>query len=313
MGCTISKTSAKQPIMDIAIRKIPNSRKGITCTLYNTRLSGIDTDNSFTNRLEVLKQHFPSESNLTGIVAANLPQRNCSVYNETHVNFEIGSILANHLRVFDETFEFLANLELADDSPVISDGEIKFPEIPAYDINKDFWSYIYTGDSNKKPFLITVHVTFQDCVKSEKDTRNQSDCSLWFELRKPRITSSKGHRIFICQRNFDTLCTEISNPCDFEDLPAKVKEALNHGEKFESRARYIKLYIRELYIVVMRLKLRHFALVRETGLVIQPSGFWLAASPNGLVAYQTSDKKLLLEMKYPQTKRHMSPIDLVQD
>ena len=63
----------------------------------------------------------------------------------------------------------------------------------------------------------------------------------------------------------------------------------------------------------MRLKLRHFVLVCETGLVIQPSLFWLAASPDGLVAYQTSDKKLLLEIKCPHTKRHMSPIDLVQD
>ena len=42
----------------------------------------------------------------------------------------------------------------------------------------------------------------------------------------------------------------------------------------------------------MGLKLRHFVLVRETGLVIQPPLFWLAASPDGLVVYQTSDKKL---------------------
>ena len=43
----------------------------------------------------------------------------------------------------------------------------------------------------------------------------------------------------------------------------------------------------------MRLKLRHFVPVCETRLVIQPSLFWLAASPDGLVAYQA-----------------MSPIDL---
>ena len=59
----------------------------------------------------------------------------------------------------------------------------------------------------------------------------------------------------------------------------------------------------------MRLNLRHFVLVRETGLVIQPSLFWLAASPDGLFSYQTSDRKLLLEIKCPHTKRHMSPID----
>ena len=101
--------------------------------------------------------------------------------------------------------------------------------------------------------------------------------------------------------NFDTLCTEIINPCDFEDLPAKVKEALNHGRKFESRAR-------ELYIDVMRLKFRHFVLVRGTGLVIQPSLFWLAVSPDALVAYQTNGKKLLLEIICPNTKRYMLPI-----
>ena len=224
MGCTISaNSSAKQPVIDTAIRKNPNSRKGITCTLYNPRVSGTDNDNSFTNRLEALKQYFISKSNLRGIFAANPPQ--------THYgNIEIGSTLANHLRIFDETFEFLANLEPADDSPVISDGEIIFPEIPAYDIKKDFWCYIYPGDSNKETFLNSLNVTFQDCVKIETNTRNQSDCSLWFELRKPRITSSKCHRIFIRLKDFDTLCTEIINPCDFEDLPAKVKEALNHGK-----------------------------------------------------------------------------------
>ena len=148
-----------------------------------------------------------------------------------------------------------------------------------------FLSYIYTGDSNKETFLNSLNITFQDCVKIGKDTRSQSDCYLWCQLRKPHITSSKCHRLFTCWRNFETLCTEIINPCDFEDLPAKVKEALNHGESFESRAH-------ELYIGVMRLKLRHFVLVHETGLVIQPSLFWLAASPDGLVEYQTSDKFL---------------------
>ena len=113
----------------------------------------------------------------------------------------------------------MSNLEPADHSPVISVGEIKFPEIPAYDINKDIWIYIYTGDSNEETFLNSLSINFQDCVKIEKDARSQSDYFLWFELRKPCITSSKCHRIFIRQRNFETLCTEIINPRDFEDLP----------------------------------------------------------------------------------------------
>ena len=236
--------------MDTTIWKNLNSKKGTTCTIYNRRASGTDTDSSFTNRLEVLKQHFTFKSNLTGIVAANPPQKT-ALYTKRHIMATLRT-LANYLRVADDTFVFLANLELAaDDSPVNSDGEIIFPEIPAYDINKDFWSYIYTGDSNEETFLSSLNITFQDCNKIEKDTRNQSDCSLRFELRKPRITSSICHRIFIHQRNFDTLCTEMINPYDFEDLPAKVstKEARNHGEKFESRTL-------ELYINTMRLKFK---------------------------------------------------------
>ena len=96
---------------------------------------------------------------MTGIFAAKPPRRDCSVYNETHFgNFEICSTLTNH-RVFDETFEFLAYLEPADDSPAISDGEIIFPEIPACSITKDFWSYIYTGDSNEETFLNSLSIT----------------------------------------------------------------------------------------------------------------------------------------------------------
>ena len=163
--------------MDTTIWKNLNSKKGTTCTIYNRRASGTDTDSSFTNRLEVLKQHFTFKSNLTGIVAANPPQKT-ALYTKRHIMATLRT-LANYLRVADDTFEFLANLELAaDDSPVNSDGEIIFPEIPAYDINKDFWSYIYTGDSNEKTFLSSLNITFQDCNKIEKDTRNQSDCSL---------------------------------------------------------------------------------------------------------------------------------------
>ena len=266
-GLLSANSSAKQPVMDIAIRKNPNSKKGITCTLHNPRVSGTNTDNSLTNRLEVLKQHFVSKSNLTGIAAANPSQRNCSIYNESHYgNYDISSTLANHLRVFDESLEFLANLEPADDSPVICDGEIIFPEIPAYDINKDFWSCIYTGDSNKETFLNSLIITFQDCVEIEK-------------IQETRLIAPNG-------LSYVSLALLLVNVIEFsyvrgilkpyvhklsilvtEDLPAKVKEALNHGKNFELRAR-------ERYIDVMRLKLRHFVLVRETGLVIQPSLFW---------------------------------------
>ena len=101
------------------------------------------------------------------MIVANPPKRNCSVHNGAHYgNFEIGSTLANHVHVFDETFEFCVNFELADDSLVVSDGEIIFPEIPAYNSNRDFWSYIYIGDSNEETFPNSLSIIFSGMCKN---------------------------------------------------------------------------------------------------------------------------------------------------
>ena len=76
LGVKSTNSTAKQSIMDETVRKNPNLKKGIICTLHYPRISGTDTDNSFTDRLEVLKQHFTSKSNLTGIATAKL--KDCS-------------------------------------------------------------------------------------------------------------------------------------------------------------------------------------------------------------------------------------------
>ena len=45
-GLPSTNSSPKQPIMDTAIRKNPNSKKDIACTQFNPRVSGNDTDHS---------------------------------------------------------------------------------------------------------------------------------------------------------------------------------------------------------------------------------------------------------------------------
>ena len=89
-----------------------------------------------------------------------------------------------------------------------------------------------------------------------------------------KITSSNAHRVLICQKNFRTLT---------ENLFVKVKkcsnisqETLNHGKKFEPTPR-------QIYIDVIRLKLKHNFSVRETSIVIQPLLYWLAASTDGFI------------------------------
>ena len=117
-----------------------------------------------------------------------------------------------------------------------------------------------------------------ESLTTENFTISQSEFQEWFEQKKKKqnknkITSSNAHKVLNRQKKFRTLT---------ENLFVKIKkcsnigqETLNHGNKFESTAR-------QIYIDVMKFKLKHNFLVRETSVVIQPLLYWLAASPDGL-------------------------------
>ena len=56
--------------------------------------------------------------------------------------------------------------------------------------------------------------------------------------------------------------------------------------------------------------------IRETGLVLQPKLFWLAASPDGLVSDKSNEdvRKIgLIEIKCPKSKKNSKIDDLVHD
>ena len=70
-----------------------------------------------------------------------------------------------------------------------------------------------------------------------------------------------------------------------------LKDALKHGKLHELTAR-------QNYTQYMKFVLKHDINVRESGLVIQPNLFWLAASPDGLVSdHSDSRKGGLIEIK----------------
>ena len=64
----------------------------------------------------------------------------------------------------------------------------------------------------------------------------------------------------------------------------------------------------------MKFKLRHNVSVRETGVVIQPLLYWLAASPDGLITDE-SDTPIfgLIEIKCPFFKRNLQPQEMLKD
>ena len=80
--------------------------------------------------------------------------------------------------------------------------------------------------------------------------------------------------------------------------------------KYNSRSfkswKKIEPIARQIYIDVMKSKLKHNVSVRETGIVIQPLLYWLAASPDGLITDESTTPIFrLIESKCPFSKRNL--------
>ena len=78
------------------------------------------------------------------------------------------------------------------------------------------------------------------------------------------------------------------------------------GKKF-------KLIARQIYVDVMKFKLKHISF-RKTGIAIQSLHYWLAASPDRLITDE-SDTPIsrLNEIKCPFSKRNLHPQDMLKD
>ena len=77
-------------------------------------------------------------------------------------------------------------------------------------------------------------------------------------------------------------------------FPSFVQEAImKHGTQHEPVAR-------SKYYEILKLKLKRDISIRETGIVMQPLLFWLAASPDGMVYDRNFDNTpRLIEIKCP--------------
>ena len=71
---------------------------------------------------------------------------------------------------------------------------------------------------------------------------------------------------------------------------------------------------REKYLDILKHQYQRQISLRETGLVIQPSLFWLAASPDGVICDNAHNPRIgLIEIKCPYSKRDYYPNDLLND
>ena len=79
------------------------------------------------------------------------------------------------------------------------------------------------------------------------------------------------------KHTFQALAEPFLNPNLESDLPTATRDVFRHGSIYEPVAR-------KKYLDVMKFHLNRKIDIRETGLVLQPQLFWLAAIPDGLVS-----------------------------
>ena len=124
-------------------------------------------------------------------------------------------------------------------------------------------------------------------------------------MRKNRINSSRAHFVLIRKKNFDSHVITILSSKPKSELSKKHRDNLDHGIVNEPIAR-------EKYLDILKFKIKRKVQIRETGLVIQPNLFWVAASPDGLVMDMDAGVGLI-EIKCPKSKHSHSPSDLLAD
>ena len=155
-------------------------------------------------------------------------------------------------------------------------------------------------------YLKNLQISEADSYKIEKDTIQQNQCSLWHKIRKQRITASIAHRIFVRKRSFEALANQLLKDSNENALSERTRDNFKHGRTYEPISR-------KQYADYMKIGLKHSIDVRETGIVVQPKLFWLAASPDGLINDKTGAGIGLIEIKCPKTKKDCSPTEIVND
>ena len=186
--------------------------------------------------------------------------------------------------------------------------EDELPDLPLDFIKPDSCLIPHWEIGNdEETVLHKMQLTNEQVMQIDRETVAQSSSEQWFQLRKGRITSSNAHKVFVRKKDFQSLIETFTGENVKKKFPKSVEDALKHGKTFEPIAT-------ELYVDVMKHKLNRHVFIRETGIVIQPNLYWLAASPDGLVKDSNNNPNIgLLEIKCPKSKRNSTPQELLGD
>ena len=174
----------------------------------------------------------------------------------------------------------------------------QFPKFPIYDA--DEFQYLNpVGESEKK---LLEHLTVdKDKVNDiEVKTRAQSESEEWKNERKFRFTACNFGLIINRKRNHDSLVSTVLHPKPFSSRYTA------HGKAYEPVA--LQKYQKYMYST------RKPVTVCKSGLVVCMASPFLGASPDGkVIDIGCREPYGLVEVKCPETKFRVSPLDACSD
>ena len=152
----------------------------------------------------------------------------------------------------------------------------------------------------EKAFLQTLEVDENSINSIESTTREQSNSERWKNERKYRFTASRFQLISKRQRNHDKFAAELISPKPFSS------RYVEHGLKYEPVA------LREYEKIMLT---RNTPVkVLKCGLVISLHLPILAGSPDArVVDFGCEHHFGLAEVKCPETKYHVTPLEACED
>lgn len=172
---------------------------------------------------------------------------------------------------------------------------LAFPDLPIPQPNLNMDSSQI--DEASKTFLKSLEVSYVKATEIEQSTVDQSQSTLWHEMRSVRLTASNfGNVINRKSTPSEAFIKSLFTSKDFSNVAS-----ISHGREKENIAR--KLYTKKI-----RSSCHHNVTVFQTGLIINPCCPYIGASPDGKVIDRSSYEHFgLLEIKCPYKYRNNTP------
>ena len=288
-----------QPVMEVTISKTKldetNSRDGVKCLLYEART---DASHDFQAEIQLNKalQQINPDMGLA-IMARN----DSSVDSFVETRFgksQIGSFCSYQLTHTEANFQAFVDISSVPRKNNRRESLFTYPRFPL--VPSGDFVCPDNLDATERALMSSLAVDETAINNIESSARDQFQSQQWKEERKFRLTASKFDLIVKRKRNFEKFAAELIN------LKPFTSRYVEHGIKYEPVA--IEAYERLMYTRKTPVK------VLKCGFVVCHDMPFIGSSPDGrVVDFGCQNNFGLSEVKCPETKFHVTPLDACQD